>query len=129
MLAMNRVLLGGTIAREPEIIQTNRGTPIAKFILKTNTHFTSASGVRKQEASYFEVDSFGDAANIIGNDFSKGDFVLIDGRLKQERWESKAGSICTRIKVIVSSISHAEKELTRETDKEEYLETVSAPTF
>lgn len=104
----NQVILCGRLTRDIELTYTPKGTAVGKFGLAVNRRWTTDSGEKKEEVSFFNVEVFGRAAETAAQYRRKGDTVLIGGRLKLDRWE-KDGTAHQAVKVIADSIQFGPK--------------------
>lgn len=95
---INRVILGGFLARDIELKHTQGGLAIGKGAISVTKKIKD----REPETSFFEFVCFGKWAEISA-DSRKGDKVIIEGELKQERWE-KDGQKHSRVVVIANQI-------------------------
>lgn len=81
MIGVNRVVLHGNLATEPEEIANGKG---CTFRIAYNTY----GGKDKDEHSNFvSVKVWGGQAGPVKQYLSKGDPCIVEGRLVQERWE------------------------------------------
>jgi len=85
----NKVILAGNVTRDPEMRYTPKGTPIAKFGLAINRHWTAESGEKKEDVVFVDCSTFGKLAETLSQYVSKGHPLLIEGRLDLEEWEDK----------------------------------------
>jgi len=92
----NKVILTGHLTKDPEIKFAASGTQVAIFSLAVN-------GRKDDEASFFDCVAFDKTASLIAEYLSKGSPVLVEGYLKQERWEHE-GQKRSKIKIIVTSV-------------------------
>ncbi|QPJ58465.1 single-stranded DNA-binding protein [Candidatus Pinguicoccus supinus] len=109
----NKVILLGRLVKDPEIKFTPKGLAVSKFtlalskknkrdlILKTE-NYTSNSKLN-DEVLYIDVNSFGERAEIISKFFKKGILVLIEGRLKLNRWTTVNGELRTNHSIILEN--------------------------
>ena len=104
----NKVILVGNITRDIEIRYTPSGTPISNFSLAINRKYKQGEE-SKEEVSFFDVTAFGKQAELCKKYLGKGDGVLIEGRLQQERWE-KNGEKKSKIKVIAEVVRFLPKQ-------------------
>ena len=86
---VNRVILLGNLTRDPELRRTPRGTEVCALGLALNRAFTDGEGERQEETSFIDAEAWGRRAELIGQHLHKGDPVLLEGRLKQERWQAR----------------------------------------
>lgn len=104
MESFNKVILVGNLTRDPELRYLPSGIAIAKISLAVNRKWRSETGERKEEVSFVEVDVFGKRAETIGQYFQKGSPILIEGRLRQDRWEDKnTGQNRSKLVVVLES--------------------------
>jgi len=89
MTSFNRVLLMGDLARDPDLRYTSQGAPVATFSLAVNRK----GGNGKDEADYFDIEAWDKTAESCNEYLCKGSLVMVEGRLKQERWGRMTGAI------------------------------------
>jgi len=100
---INKVVVVGRLTRDVEMVD---GQQIAKFSIATNEKFKKKDGETIENTSFFDVTAFGKFAEMLGQWLKKGQQVIVEGKLKQERWEqdgqkrSKIGIICSNIQFI-----------------------------
>jgi single-strand DNA-binding protein len=103
----NRVTLIGNLTRNPELKVTDSGTTIGKLSVANNRIIGKDNdGNLKEEVSFIDVTVFGKGAELARQFLTKGRKVLIDGRLKQERWQGDDGTNHSRCVVIAESIEY-----------------------
>ncbi len=89
MASFNKVILMGNLTRDPEMRVTPGGTSICKFTVAVNRKFKMQTGEEREEVAFIDVDAFGKQAETISKFFTKGKPILVEGRLKQDKWEDK----------------------------------------
>jgi len=104
----NKVILGGHLSSDPELHYAPSGTAIANFSIAVNRTFKKNEEFQK-EVSFFEVTVFGKSAENCGQYLSKGSGVLIEGRLKQDIWQTDDGSKRSKVKVIADNVQFLSK--------------------
>lgn len=101
----NRVILKGNLTRDPEY-KTVSDKELVSFRLAVN----ESIGNGREETVYMDVDGWGSHAGYARNvSLTKGDRVIIDGRLRQRNWEDKNGSSRTSYSVLPSTFSKVVK--------------------
>lgn len=101
MPSFNKVILMGNLTRDPEVRQTQAGGYVAKAGVAVNERIPDGQGGYRDEASFFDVVVFGKQAESFAKWFQKGRPVLIEGRLRQDRWEDKeSGQKRSRVEVV-----------------------------
>lgn len=86
MRDINVVVLVGRLTRDSELKYTKSGMPIARFSIAVN-HSRKDGEQWIDEASFFEIDFWGKAAEGVNRYLIKGQQVGVEGELRQDRWE------------------------------------------
>lgn len=89
MASYNRVILMGNLARDPETRQSQGGLTIARSALAVNERVSDGQGGWRDEASFFNFVFFGKQAESFSRLFQKGKAILIEGRLREDKWQDK----------------------------------------
>ena len=101
----NRVTLKGNLTRDPEY-KTVSDKSLVTFRIAVN----ESTGNGREETVYLDVDGWGSHADYAENVvLSKGDRVIVDGRLRQRNWEDKNGVNRTSYTVLPSTFSKVVK--------------------
>lgn len=109
MASFNRVILMGNLTRDPEVRYMPSGTAVASFGLAISRKYTSRDGEKKEEVDFFDIETWDKTAELCSQYLSKGNGVLIEGRLKQERWEDETGNKRSKIKIVASAVQFLPK--------------------
>jgi single-strand DNA-binding protein len=99
---LNSVLIEGHLTAAPRLKYTPAGTPVSSFSIGVNRYWKKDDDYQ-QEASFFEIESWGKLAETVASQLKKGRGVRVVGRLKQDRWE-KDGNSFQKIKVVAEHI-------------------------
>jgi len=104
----NEVKITGNIVADPIIsFLPGSGLTVVKFALAHN--YINKSG--DKFVSYFDIESFGETAEQIGDNCGKGTFVTLRGFLKQNRWKDKdSGANRSRVVINCTGIEIFNKE-------------------
>jgi single-strand DNA-binding protein len=98
MASFNRVILVGNLTRDPELRYIPSGTAVSDIGLAVNDRVKKGDQW-VEETTFVDVTLWGRTAEIANEYLSKGSPVLIEGRLKLDRWE-KEGQKHSKLKVI-----------------------------
>src|SRR5262245_12512672 len=98
MASFNRVILVGNLTRDPELRYIPSGTAVTDVGLAVNDR-VKRGDQWVEEATFIDVTLWGRTAEIANEYLSKGSPVLIEGRLKLDRWE-KEGQKHSKLKVV-----------------------------
>lgn len=87
---INRVVLVGRLATDPELKYTPSGLAVATFRIAVDRSRPNAQGER--EADFFPIVVWQKAAEFAANYLTKGRMVGVDGRLQARSWVAQDGS-------------------------------------
>lgn len=93
MKGVNRVILIGTLGKDPEFRQTQAGGIIANLSLATSESWLDKkTGQKVEKTEWHKVVMFGKLAEIAEKYLSKGAKVYIEGSLETQKWQDKNGN-------------------------------------
>ena len=107
MASFNRVVLVGNLTKDVELRHTKTGTAVTDVSLAVNER-VKKNEQWVDEAHFFDITLWGRLAEIAAEYLSKGSSVLIEGRLKHDRWEqdgqkrSKVGIVGEKMQMLGS---------------------------
>lgn len=102
-MADNTVTLVGNATREPELRYTAGGRGVATFGLAVNRRWQK-DGEWQEQTSFFNVTCWGTLGENAAASVSKGQRVIVFGRLEQRSWETEEGEKRTVIEVIADEV-------------------------
>jgi len=91
MVGINRVVLAGNLARDPEMKETSNGRFIATFPVAVNKHWRTRSGEAKKETTFFRIVVWNGTAELCARYLRKGGSVLVEGRLETRSYQNSEG--------------------------------------
>jgi single-strand DNA-binding protein len=100
MASYNRVILVGNLTRDIELRYTPSGTAVTEVGLAVNDRRKNANGEWVEETTFVDVTLWGRTAEVASEYLSKGSNLLVEGRLKLDRWESKDGQKMQKLRVV-----------------------------
>jgi len=101
-MALNSVNIMGNLTRDPEIKYIPSGKAVCSLSIANNRVYTK-NGEKVEEVSYFDVEVWGAAAENCAKYLAKGRGVVVEGRLKQDRWE-KDGKTNSKVRISANSV-------------------------
>jgi single-strand DNA-binding protein len=106
MKSINKVIMIGNLATEPEVRETQRGVKVANFRLATNRDWVTDDDPSKVKADFHNVVAWDKLAEVVGSYLSKGSGVYIEGRLQNRSYEAadQAKRFVTEIRMDVLNI-------------------------
>lgn len=89
--SLNRVILIGTVGRDPEITHIpNLDKDVAKFSMVTNEVYMDKNSNQFQEqAEWHNIVSWGWGAKKVERSIKKGSLVLVEGKIKTRKWKDQ----------------------------------------
>lgn len=99
MTDMNRVFLAGNLTRDPEVRYTASGRAVANLGLAVSESYRNKAGEQVENTTFVDIEVWGRQAETSGEYLSKGSPVLIEGRLRLDRWETDSGEKRSRLRV------------------------------
>ena len=104
MASFNRVILAGNLVRDPELRELGDDKVVADVPIAVNEGWGD-----KQTVSYVDLTLWNQSARFAAQYLSKGSNVLVEGRLKQDRWETEDGKR-SKHKVVVDILRSLDKK-------------------
>ena len=116
---MNKVFLLGRLTKDPEVRYTTTGKVVAQFTIAVDRPYTNQDG--QKDADFFPIVIWGKSAETAGNSLTKGQRVLVEGRVQIRSYEGKDGQKRWITEVIADRFEFIERrdqwDRTRETVK------------
>ncbi|SFR62634.1 single-stranded DNA-binding protein [Thiomicrospira sp. ALE5] len=90
MRGVNKVILVGTLGRDPEVRYAANGNAIANISLATSEQWNDrATGERQERTEWHRVVIFGKLAEIAQQYLTKGSQVYFEGKLQTRKWQDQ----------------------------------------
>jgi len=124
---LNRVMLIGRLTRDPEVRFLPSGMQATSFSVAVNRKFKDKNGEWREETSFFDIESYGKLAERLGTQLGKGYQILIEGSLRQDRWESPSGEKRSKVKIVADRIALIAKPGDRNTKSTSPEEDLNIP--
>lgn len=102
---LNKVILIGRLSRDPEVRFLPSGMQVTSFSIAVGRSYKDRDGNWQEETYFFDIDSFGNLAERLGNSISKGYQVLVEGSLRQDKWETPSGEKRSKVKIVADRVS------------------------
>ena len=96
---MNKAILVGRLAQDPEVRYTQSGKAVASFNLAVENNFGD-----EKKADFIPIVAWNKLAEICGNNIGKGRKILVEGRLQIRSYEDKEGQKKRVAEVIAQTI-------------------------
>lgn len=98
--SVNQVILMGRLTRDPEQRTTSTGKIIVSFSVAVDR------GGQDDSADFFNINAWEKLGELVMQYLSKGRRVLVQGRLRQDRWDDKdSGKKQSRVEVTATDVT------------------------
>jgi single-strand DNA-binding protein len=87
MASVNKVIILGSLGKDPEVRFMPNGDAAASFSMATSESWKDKQGVKQEKTEWHNVVAYRKLAEIIGEYLKKGSSVYIEGKLQTRKWE------------------------------------------
>jgi single-strand DNA-binding protein len=88
---VNKVILVGSLGKDPEVKHLADGNAVANISLATSESWKDRNtGQKKEKTEWHRIVVFGKLAEIAGQYLTKGAQVYFEGKLQTRKWQDKA---------------------------------------
>lgn len=101
---INRWIGGGRLTADPEQKHLHTGSVVTDFSLAVNRAYKTHGGELREEVSYIKCSAYGKLGEIVMRYCHKGRQVIVDGRLRQDRWTDQDGTQRSAVRVICDAV-------------------------
>jgi single-strand DNA-binding protein len=104
MRGYNKTIIAGNLTTDPEIRYLADQTAVVGVSVAINS--VRGSGVEKKErVDYVDVTFYGKLAEIVAKHLKKGSPILVEGPLRQQRWQDKdTGQNRSKLSLVASEM-------------------------
>ena len=103
---MNKIILLGRLTDAPDVRYTTSGKVVCQFTLAVQRPFKNADG--KYDADFIQVVMWGPLAERLGNTVTKGQRILVEGRLQIRSYKNKFNETRWVTEVISNNFDYAD---------------------
>ena len=103
MANFNKVILAGNLTRDPQLSYLPSQTPVVEFGLAVNRRWRGQNGEQREETCFVDCRCYGKQAETFNQYMSKGQPVLVEGRLQFDTWEGADGQKRSKHRVFVQN--------------------------
>lgn len=100
---LNRIIIMGRLARDPELRHTQTGTPVASFRLAVDRDFRDKN-TGERATDWIDVVAWRGTAEFASKFLAKGRLAVVEGRLQMRDWTDKDGNRRTSAEVVADNI-------------------------
>jgi single-strand DNA-binding protein len=122
----NQVTFGGNLTRDPELRYSQSGNPVLKLGLAVNNRIKKGDAW-VDDPCYIDIAVFGKTAEYVAERVSKGQPVLVSGRLQYRTWTADDGSKRAKHEVLADRVIPLTFSKSREPGSDDEPETGDDP--
>ena len=100
---LNRIVIMGRLARDPELRHTQSGTPVASFRLAVDRDFKDKN-TGERTTDWIDVVAWRGTGEFVSRYFAKGRMAVVEGRLQMREWTDKEGNRRTTAEVVADNV-------------------------
>lgn len=100
---LNRIIIMGRLARDPELRHTQTGTPVASFTLAVDRDVRDKS-TGERVTDWIDVVAWRGTAEFVSKYFSKGRQAVVEGRLQIRDWTDRDGNKRRSAEVVAENV-------------------------
>lgn len=99
---LNHITVMGRLVADPELRNTDSGTPVCSFRVACDRDYKPKDGER--ETDFINVVAWRSTAEFVSKFFSKGRAAIVDGRLQIRAYTDKEGNKRTAAEIVAGSV-------------------------
>jgi single-strand DNA-binding protein len=92
MASINKVILIGSLGKDPETRFTGSGKAVTNFSMATNENWKDRAGEKQERTEWHRIVAWGKLAEICDKLLSKGKQVYVEGRIQTRAWDDREGN-------------------------------------
>lgn len=101
---LNKVMVIGQLARDPEMRYTPSGKSVSNFCVACDRSWHDTENNVHTETDWFNVVAWGNLAEISKQTLHKGNLVYVEGRLQTRSWQDHEGRQQKSVEIIARDI-------------------------
>ena len=121
---LNRIVLMGRLARDPELRRTQSGTAVATFTLAVDRDFKD-KGTGERQTDWIDCVAWRQTGEFVSRYFAKGRMAVVEGRLQMREWTDKDGYKRRSAEVVADNVYFGDSK--RETPYNGFVEPAQPP--
>ena len=101
---LNKVMIIGTLIRNPEMRFTPSGRSVANFCVGCKRSWNAADSKQHTETEWFNVVAWGKLAEYSKQTLQKDNLIYLEGRLQTRAWQDEQGCQHHSVEIIARDI-------------------------
>ena len=99
---LNKVVIMGRLARDPELRRTQSGVSVTSFRIACNRDYKPQGG--EAETDWIDIVAWRNTAEFVSKYFQKGRVAIVEGRLQTRDWTDKDGNRRVAVEVVADNV-------------------------
>ncbi|HEX4902614.1 MAG TPA: single-stranded DNA-binding protein [Acidimicrobiales bacterium] len=112
----NTITIIGNVTRDPELRYLTSGTALAQLGVAVNRRYQQ-NGEWQEDTSFFDVVCWRELADNVSESISKGDRIIVTGRLEQRSWETQDGDKRSKVEIVADEVGPSLRWATAKVEK------------
>jgi single-strand DNA-binding protein len=104
MRGLNKIMVMGRLAADPEMRYTARGRAVCRFRVAVNRRWRDTEGQLQERVEWFRVVVWGRQAEICNQYLERGSPVYIEGRIETRSFEGADGNVRTLTELVARDV-------------------------
>ncbi len=113
---MNKAILIGRLAADPELKQTGSGISVTSFTVAVDRPYTKGAD---RQTDWLDIVAWRNTAEFICKHFSKGNSIVIEGTIQTRNWEDKNGQKRKSVEIVADNVEFSPRAKTEQKPEHE----------
>jgi single-strand DNA-binding protein len=109
---MNKAIIVGRLGKDPEVRFTPSGAAVASFSVATDESYATKDGKKVESTEWHNITAWNKLAELCGEYIKKGSQVLVEGKIKTEKYE-KDGVTKYSTKIVAETVKFLDSKGTK----------------
>lgn len=101
---LNRAIILGRLTRDPELRTTPNNQTVCSFGIATNRVYTDSQNQKQERVEYHNIVAWARLGEICGKYLTKGQLVLIEGRIETRSWDTPEGDKRNKTEIVAENM-------------------------
>jgi single-strand DNA-binding protein len=97
-------MLIGNLGADPEMRYTSTGSALTTFRMAVNRYYKATDGTNREETEWCTIVTWGQLAETLGANLTKGRRVYVEGRLATRSWDGQDGQKRYRTEIVANQV-------------------------
>lgn len=102
-MSLNKICIMGRMTADPELKNTQTGTPVVSFTLAVDRNFKDKQ-TGERTVDFIPCTAWRGTAEFVSRYFNKGRMAVVEGSLQMRKWTDKDGNKRTSAEVVAENV-------------------------